>query len=142
MADLGHQQRIIGDFRKGHRLHFGYGMVRGRYGNQFISMDKDDSEPVVGDWKGDKYEIHAVVYDRFQNFGVIGALNIYGHVWILLFEVGEDLRKNVEAGAFIRADNDFSAGNAFGFRDGGKNRPARLKRVFNIFQKELAGSRE
>ena len=45
----------------------------------------------------------------------------------------------MQAGAFIGAHDDLSAGHAFGFGDGGQDGLAGFKNLFRIFLEQLAG---
>src|SRR5712691_7924698 len=64
----------------------------------------------------------------------------YRDVGVLLFELGEDLGKDVQAGAFVGADNDLAARHALSFGDGCKDGFAGFKCFFSIFLEQLAGS--
>ena len=102
-------------------------------------MNQNDGQPGVGDRHGHEAEVHRVVDDRFQDLAVIGALDVDRHVRILLLELGKDFGKDVQAGAFVGAHDDFAAGHALGFGDGGQHRLAGFKNFFSIFLEELAG---
>ena len=75
-------------------------------------MNRDCSEPVIGDWHGNHAEIHAIVDHRLQHLGIVSAFNVDRHIRILLLEVGKHLGKDVQAGALVRSDDNFAAGHA------------------------------
>src|ERR1700733_4187382 len=66
-------------------------------------MDEDYGEAVVFYREGNYSEIDGVVGYRFEDLGVVGALDVDRDVGILLFEVGKDFRKDVQAGTFVGA---------------------------------------
>src|SRR3954468_13516094 len=105
--------------------------MRWRDDNQFVTMDEHDSQAIVGDWEGYDSEVHRVVDDGFENAGVVGALDVYRDVGILLLEVGKNVRQDVEAGAFVGADDNFAAGNTFHLGDRYQHGLAGVERVFN-----------
>ena len=61
---------------------------------------------------GDDAEIDGVIDDRFDDLARSRRLIWTPDIGIALLELGENLRQDVEAGAFIGADYDFSARNA------------------------------
>ena len=87
-------------------------------------------------------EVDGVVDDGFENLAVVGALDVDRNVGILLFEVGKNVRQDVQAGAFVRADDDFAAGNALHLGDGDQHGLAGVERFLDIFLERLAGGGE
>src|SRR5579862_7155546 len=114
-------------------------MLRWSDDDLFVAMNGDDGETGVGDWQGDNAEVDGVIDHAFEGFGVIGALDTDGYFRIGPFELGEDLGKNVETGAFVGADDEFAPRNALGFRNGDAYRPASLDGLLGVFQEKLAG---
>ena len=102
-------------------------------------MDQDDGQSWIGDRHGHEAEVDRVIDDRVENLAVVGAGDVDRNVRVLLLELGEDLREDVQAGAFIGAYDDLAAGHAFGFGDRGQDGLAGFKNFFSIFLEQLAG---
>src|SRR5580704_8117262 len=109
---------------------------------ELVAMNEYNREPSVGYRERNYAEVNGVADSGFKNFCVIGALDIHAHVWILLFEFGENLRQDVQAGAFVGSDDNLSAGHALGFGDGGQHGLARSDDLFGKFLEELARGRD
>ena len=62
------------------------------------------------------------------------------HLGVLAFEFGEDLGKDVQAGAFVGGDHDFAARHAMHFRQRDQYDAALLQRVFRVLLENFAGS--
>lgn len=107
--------------------------------DQLVAMNRDDGEARVGDGEGNYAEVDGVIDDALESLGVIGALDADGDFGIGALEFGEDLGEDVEAGAFVGADNEFAAGNALGLRDGDADRLAGLDGFLCVFQEQLSG---
>src|ERR1700678_639120 len=105
-------------------------------------MDENYGGGVVVDGEGNHPEIDRVVGDGFKDSGVVGALDVDRDIGILLFEMGKDLGKNMQAGAFVRADGDGSAGNVLHFGEGGEHGFAGVKGILGVFLKGFAGGGE
>ena len=116
--------------RDGGRFHLCQRMLRRGDDYQFVAMNQYDRQARIGHGKGNHAEVYRVVDHRFQNFGVVCALDVHAHIRMLLFELGKNLGQNVQAGAFVGADDDFSARHAFGFGDAGQHGFARCHRLF------------
>ncbi len=142
VSGLGDDQRELGDIGHGGRLHLSEGMLRRSDDDQLVAMDEDDGEAGVGDGKGDDAEVDGVVDDGFENLAVVGALDVHRDVGILLFEVGKNVGQDVEAGAFVGADDDFAARDALHFGDGDQHGFAGVEGVFDVFLEGLAGRSE
>ena len=110
--------------------------------DQLISMNEYHGQTAVVDGKGNDAEIDRVIDDRFENLGVVGALDIHRHIGILLFEVCKNVGQDVQAGAFVGADDDFAAGNALHLGNGDHHGLAGVQRLFHVLQKSLAGGGE
>src|SRR5712692_192437 len=137
---LGHHQGKFGDFGDGGRFHFGQRMLRWGNNDQFIPMNEDYGEPVVADGKRNDAEVDGIVDYRFQNLAIVGALDVDGDIGVLLLEFGKDFGKDVQAGAFVGADDDLAAGHALGLGDGGQDDLAGFKCFFSILLEDLARS--
>src|ERR1700691_431187 len=117
-------------------------MVR-RGGDQQLSlMDEDYGEAVVFYGEGNHAEIDGIVSDRLQNFGVVGALDVHRDIRVLLFEVGKDFGKDVEAGAFVGAYSDGASGDVLHFGERGEHGLAGVEGFLGVFLKGLAGGGE
>ena len=101
-------------------------------------MDEDDGQARVGYGKGNHAEVDRVVDDGFENLAVVGALDVYRDIGILLFEVGKNIGQDVQAGALVRTHNDFAAGHALHLGNGDEHRLAGVESVLDIFLKGLA----
>ena len=117
-------------------------MVRRRNQDQLIAMDEHYGQTVVVDGKGNDAEIDRVVDDGLENLGVIGALDVHRHVGILLLEIRKDVGQDVQASAFVGADDDLAARDALHFGDGHHHGLAGVERFFDILQEGLARSGE
>src|SRR5580693_2746971 len=117
-------------------------MVRRGDDDQLILMDEDYGEAVVFYGEGNHAKIDGVVSDRLENLGVVGALDVDRDVGILLLEVGKDFGKDVQAGAFVGAYGDGTAGNVLHFGERGKHGLAGVEGFLGILLKGLAGSSE
>jgi hypothetical protein len=91
--------------------------------------------------KRDNAKIHRVVHDALQNAYVLGALYVDTDLWIELFELGEDLGKNVEAGTFVSCHDDFAARHVLHLRERVDDGPPLLQGVIDVFEECFAGSR-
>src|SRR5207253_6563203 len=120
------------------RLYLGQRMMWRRDDDEFIAVKQHHGQPSVGDRHGDDAEIHRVVDHRFENFAVIGALDIHGNIGVLLLELGENLGKDMQTCPFVGADDDLAAWHALGLADGSKDHLACFKCFFSIFPKQLA----
>jgi hypothetical protein len=114
-------------------------MLRRRNDDQLVTMDGHDREPGVGYGERDHAEVHGVVDDRFKRLGIVGAFDPHSHFGVGPLEVREDLGKDVQAGAFVGAYNQFSAGDALGFGDGDANGFACFDGFLGVLEEELAG---
>ncbi len=115
-------------------------MLGRRDDHQFVAVNQNHRQPGVGDRHRHETKVHRIVDHRFQDLAVIGARDVHRHVRILLLELGKDFGKDVQAGAFIGADDDLAPGHALGLGDRDQHRLAGFKNLFSIFLEELAGS--
>ena len=92
-------------------------------------------EAVVGDGQRDYTEVHRIFEDGIENARVVGALDADGDVRIITFELRENLGEDVQASAFICADDDFAAGNALGFGDLSEDGFAAVESLLGILEK-------
>src|SRR5215467_7832368 len=117
MAGLGNQQRESCDLGDGGRAEFGERVIGRRDDDELVAVDGNDGEASIRNWEGNDAEVDGVVDDGFQRLCVIRALDADGDIRVLALEVSEDFGKDVQAGAFIGADDDFTTGYTFGFGD-------------------------
>ena len=117
-------------------------MLRRHDQNQFIPMNENHRQPSVRHRKRDDAEVDGVVHNRFENLSVVGALDVYRHVRILLLEVGKYIRQDVQAGALIRPHNDFAAWHTLHLGDSHQHRLSGVESLLYIFLKGLARRRE
>src|ERR1700733_14902641 len=102
-------------------------------------MDEDYGEAVVFYREGNYSEIDGVVGYRFEDLGVVGALDVDRDVGILLFEVGKDFRKDVQAGTFVGAHGDGAAGDVLHFGERGEHGLAGVEGFLGILLEGFAG---
>src|SRR5271168_1730579 len=105
-------------------------------------MDEDYGKAVVFYGQGIDAEIDGIVGYRFENFSVVGALDVDRDVGILLFEIRKDFRKNVQAGAFIGAHGDGAAGDVLHFGERSEHGLAGVEGFLGVFLEGLAGRGE
>src|SRR5215471_2548268 len=117
-------------------------MMRGRNHNQLISMDEHYGQTVVIDGKGNDPEIDGIVDDGLENLGIIGALNVDRHFGVLLLELRENVRQDVEASALVCPDDDLAARNTLHFGDRDHHGFARIERFLNVLEERLSGGSE
>src|SRR5881396_629881 len=110
-----------------------------RRGNdyQLVAMNQHNRQSRVRDWQGHNSEVNRIVDHRFQNLGVIGPLDIHGHIRILPLEFRKNFGKDVKASALIRSYDNLATWHALGFGDGSENALAGLKCFFSIFLEQL-----
>src|SRR5215475_9275715 len=110
--------------------------------NQLISMDEYHGQTVVIDGKGNNAEIHRIVDNGLEHSSVIGALDVDRHFWVLLLELGEDVRQDVKARAFVRADDDLTARNALHFSDRDHHGFTGIQSFLHVLEEGLARCRQ
>ena len=108
-------------------------------GDEQIAVNHLGFEAVVIDGERDDAEVDGVFENRFEDSRIVGALDADRDAGIVALELGEDLGEDVEAGAFVGADDDFAARDALGFGDLGEDIFAVLDSFFGVLIKELAG---
>src|SRR5439155_19955685 len=102
-------------------------MLRRGNDHQLVAMNQHNRQPRVRDWQGYNSEVNRIVDHRFQNLGVIGPLDIDGHIRILPLQFRKNFGKDVEASALIPSYDDLAARYTLLFGDGGDNAFASLK---------------
>ncbi len=113
-------------------------MLRRGNDHQLVAMNQHNRQSRVRDWQGHNSEVNRIVDHRFQNLGVIGPLDIHGHIRILPLEFRKNFGKDVKASALIRSYDNLATWHALGFGDGSENALAGLKCFFSIFLEKLA----
>src|SRR5579871_6261932 len=142
MPRLRNDQGELAGIGDGGGLHLSQGVVRRRNQNQFIAMDENHGQAGVGYRQREDAEVHRVVDDRFQNFGVVGALDVHRDVGVLLLEVSENVGEDVQAGSFVRANNNLSARHPLHLGNRDHHGLAGIERLLNILLKRFSGGSE
>ena len=109
--------------------------------HEFVAMNQDDGQPGVGYRQGNDAEVDGVIDYRFQNLGIVGALDIHADIGVLLFELGENFGQDVQARALVGSDDNLASGHALGFGDGGQHGFAGSHRLFGKFLEKLCPRR-
>ena len=110
--------------------------------HQLITVNIHRLQALVIHWSGDHAKVHAVIDHRFQNLGTLQAADIHAHAGVQPFELGKDLRQDMQTGGLVGAYHDFSPGYAVHLAQGGNDVFAGLQGSFSIFLEGLARDRK
>ncbi len=84
-------------------------------------------------------EIRLIVDHGVHDACAKGAVDQYLHIGESLFELGKYARQNVNAGCFVRGDDQFAAGHALQFMNGVLGAAFQLQDLLGIIGEDLAG---
>src|SRR5260221_14099305 len=117
-------------------------MVGRRDQYQLIAMNDYDFQSSVIHGHGDYAEVDAVIDDGLQDLAPFHTIDADVYFRVFVLEVREDLRQDVQAGAFIRTHHDLPAGNTVHVRKRGNDLAALVRRRFSIATEDFARSRK
>src|SRR5260370_15452515 len=94
------------------------------------------------DGQSDDADIHGAVLDALQDLVAEIAVDTDVHQGIAALKLRKNIRKQVEAGGFIGAENDGSLNNVAAVRNDLNGFIAPAKQLFRVFAKNLARPRD
>lgn len=109
---LGDEEAVFGGVRQRDRFELRERMAGGDDENQFVFVDDFNVEAGIADGERDDAELDLAVENERDGFGALGADDVEGDTRVLLFELGDEQRKDVERSGVVGGDGEGAAGHA------------------------------
>ena len=112
-ALLRHEDAILGDLGEGDVFDCGERVAGGDDHHELVLVNGFEVKARVLDGEGDDTEFNFAVEDELDGFGALGADDVEGDARVLLFELADEERQDVEGGGVVGADGESAARHAF-----------------------------
>ena len=113
-------------------------MSDGRDQDQFVFVDGNGGDSLVGYRHGGNAEVGGIVDDRLQHLARFRAFHGDAHVGIAALELGKNLGKDVQTTAFVGRHHNLSARHAVCFGHGAHGGAARFQSALHVGEKNFS----
>src|SRR5215469_18368316 len=94
------------------------------------------------EWQSDDADIHRTVFDALQDFVAEIAVDADVNLGVLALKFGKNIRKEIEAGSFVGAENDRTLDDIAAVGDDLHRFIAKAEKPFGIFEQDFTGGSE